>query len=680
MSATRTATLHCGVPRLGLALLLLGTLAVKATVLAQLAGHPLLQPHGDLDTAFYLDLARRVASGGLLAVPEPFFVSPLYVYLLAAVFRVGGSITGVLCLQILGGTASVGLIFATSRLWFGRRAAWAAAGLAALTGIFTFYEILILQAALDPFLVALSLYLVSRAAREDRPGLLAAAGVATGLLALNRPNALAYGAAVALAVAYGAWVRRTRTRTAAALVRALVFPAALSLVIAPNLARNYAASGEWIPISSHGGLNFFIGNHANADGIYTPVAGVSPSIAGQAREARRVAEQATGRALGAGEVSDYFYGRAWEWVTSQPGAAIRLFGRKLALLVNRVDIPLNHSYAYYRRDEPSPLRVLIVGAWLLVPLGLVGLFVGPRRPARGYLVWASFVPIYGLSVAAFFVTDRYRLPLLVPLCASGGHLLVWAWDRLRERRLAALGSVLSATALLFVLAAWPLGLDDGRGFEQTRQAAWLIEQGRYAEARAYVDRIAPAHSHAGVLHYQVGRAFAAVSRYDDATEQFQKALAIDRGQAAIALELGRTLVVVGRSAEAVPHLTAALDASHRAEVAAPWLVRALVASGDSRRAVELIAGLPDRVAAPRPETAIDLGTMALELGAPAEAERWLRLAVAFEPSRAEAHLNLAVAMAMIGRTEEARAHALEARRLDPGETRADELLKGLPRR
>jgi Flp pilus assembly protein TadD len=183
-----------------------------------------------------------------------------------------------------------------------------------------------------------------------------------------------------------------------------------------------------------------------------------------------------------------------------------------------------------------------------------------------------------------------------------------------------------------------------------------------------------------VLHYSVGRALATANRFGEAIGHFEKALTIDRGQAAIELELGQTLMVAGRAAEAVPHLTAALDAGHRAEIAAPWLVRALVASGQSSRAVELIAGLPEQVAAPGPETALDLGTMALELQAPAVAERWLRLAVAAEPSRAEAHLNLAVALAMLGRVEGARSHAMEARRLDPNEARAEALLRALDRR
>jgi len=203
----------------------------------------------------------------------------------------------------------------------------------------------------------------------------------------------------------------------------------------PNAARNYAVSGEAILISSHGGLNFFIGNNAEADGIYDRVPGITPSIAGQVRDATRVAETAEGRHLSASEVSAYFFQRAWAWIAANPGAALALFARKIALVLNKTNVPLNYSYAFYSRDETTLLRVLLVGPWMLMPLGLLGLLlVSVRREQPGFWVWASFIPIYGLSVAAFFVSDRYRMPLLVPLCATSAAALVWTLDRIREHK------------------------------------------------------------------------------------------------------------------------------------------------------------------------------------------------------------------------------------------------------
>lgn len=701
--------------------LLTATIVLKGTVLGQLHDHPLLQPHGALDTSYYLDLARTLAAGGPRALGEPLFVSPLYLYFLAAVFALGGGVLAAKVVQIGLGTAAVGLVYATARLWFGDRAALVAATLAMLTGLFTFYEVLILQAALDPFLVAVLLYAVSQAVARGRLRWIAAAGAAGGLLGLNRPNALVYAGLLPLLLAVHVWRRGSPGAVAAGggpegappRARAAGWAAAACLaglvpVLALNGLVNYLASGEVLLVASHGGLNFYIGNHENATGTYVPVPGIDASIAGQARDALRVAETATGRRLSHAEVSRYFYGQAWAWIARHPTDALRLFGRKLLILLNAVNVPLNYSYAYYSRDEPTLLRWLLAGPWLLIPLGLVGLLrSSPGRERAGWWVWAAFVPVYALAVAAFFVSDRYRMPMLIPLSVTAGAAMVNLLEQARARRFGSLAPRLVAVAGLAAVAHWNLGLDDGRGGEQTRQALWLIEQGRYQDARRYVARIASAHSHPGVLHFRVGRALASAGRFDEAIEHLQAALVIDR-QPAIHLELGQVLVTAQRSREAVAHLEAAMAAGYHREIAAPWLVRALVLSGERDRAAALLASLPDEVGRNRWESAVDLGTLALELGRAVEAERWLQLAVLqvpdraevqehlgvarllagrpqeavgplelacrLDPRRASAQLNLAVAYAAVGRLSEAQVRAREAARLDPQEPRARALL------
>ena len=81
-------------------------LVVKTIVLVQIGSHPLLQPLGELDSAWYVQLARSLATDGPLAGGEPFFVSPLYVYFLGAVFALGGSIETARVVQILLGSAA----------------------------------------------------------------------------------------------------------------------------------------------------------------------------------------------------------------------------------------------------------------------------------------------------------------------------------------------------------------------------------------------------------------------------------------------------------------------------------------------------------------------------------------------------------------------------------------------
>src|SRR5262249_54995481 len=149
-----------------------------------------------------------------------------------------------------------------------------------------------------------------------------AAGVAYGLQICNRPNVAIPAAGAALLLIAG---RRWR------IAAALVFGVAIALA-APTI-RNIAVSDYWSPLTaSHGGLNFYVGNNANADGTYRPVEGISPNMMGQQEDTRRVAEAATGRPLDDGAVSMFFYRLAWSWMRDHPAAAARLLAKKIGLM------------------------------------------------------------------------------------------------------------------------------------------------------------------------------------------------------------------------------------------------------------------------------------------------------------------------------------------------------------
>lgn len=685
---------------------------LKLAVLLQLQRHPLLQADAGLDTTTYVELAREVLRGNGALGPALYFVSPLYIYFLALILWVKDSLLWVRLAQIALGTVAVVLVFRMAENWHGRRAAWFAGALGAFTGLFTFHEVLLLQAALDPFLTALALYLFAAALRDPedahRTVPAALAGLAFGVQALNRPNVLLAAAGLAVILLL---TRRWRT--------ALLLSAGAVLALVPLMARNYAVARDLAPVSSHGGLSFFIGNNPQADGTYHMVDGITPSIVGQRDDARQLAEQAVGRALDDSEVSAHFYGLAWKWILSEPARAARLFGRKLAYVFNAAHPSHDYSYPYYVRDEHNLLRYLPVGAWLLVPLGLLGVWLGsaadaPRRHA--FWIWASFIPLYAVSVAAFFVSSRSRLPLLIPLCVTAGGALdalagrgssrvskpaTSSYDHARpEGRASVLAIVL---AILAVFANWRFELDEGRAEERTRMAMWLIGQERYDEAEARVADVERGHPQPSVLHFRVGRALLSRRQADAAVRHLERARALDAGQPEIDFVLGQALLEARRPKDAIPPLRRALEAGVRSDLAGFDLARAHAASGDRASAVRVLQTV-------RPAKVDDgqswraLGELALELQAPRLAEAFLRQAVRVEPASAEgheqlglavalsgryqeavssfeeavrldardasAHLNLAVAYAEIGRAADARPHAQEALRLDPSYEKA----------
>jgi len=700
--------------------------AVKLAVLFSLGQHPLLLPAGDLDGAYYYHLAGRVAAGDVWLLdaasffgqpPPAFFLSPLYVYVLAAGLTIGqGSIETARFLQILLGTAGVGLMALTARRWFGSAAGWWTGLVAAGFGLFTFYEILILQASLDPFLSALDLYLITRAAQaagaegdgaRRAVAWWAGAGAALGLHALNRPNMIVVAAGVAVLVV-AAGVLRARRTAFRPIAHAAVLLAAAALAIAPATVRNYRATGHFVPISSHGGLNLLIGNGPEADGTFVSVLGIDPSIRGQWLDSPRVVREALGRDVAELEVSAYFRDRAFDWMRDHPGAALRLLATKAWYAVSAGFLTLNHSYPFFARDLAGPLGWLVVGPALIVPLGCVGLVVArPRR--AGYGIWVAYVPLAMLSVVVFFVAARYRLPFQVACCIGAGAAVAWAAERVRARDWTGVAWFGAAVGLAAVPVLWPTGLNDGRGEEQARMGRHEIQSDRLAEGEAWIARAIERHAFPGVVHLRAGQIYELRGLQGPAIGHYRKALAIDADQLAVRFALGRALYQDRRFEEAVAELERARS-GRQADAATRILVLALSRLGrtadanaavraldparwDAETAREFAVSLADvgRVdlsatawqrAAETTNDARDYERLGLTwalLGRHPDAVAAFSQAVARDPKSATIRLNYAVAFASVGRLADARREAENALKLNPGYERAREFIRSISR-
>src|SRR5437764_880657 len=174
----------------------------------------------------------------------------------------------------------------------------------------------------------------SLAAARGRPGTWRwlGAGALLGVLALLRENAL-------LLVPFLlplAWAREGNA--AAFLRRGGALAAGLVLVLLPVALRNgviEGGGGSFLPTTSQGGVNFYIGNNPQADGTYQPIVPGKQIPALERREPVRIAEQAAGRRLTAGEVSRYWLGRSLAWARQEPGAFLRLPVRQLGMFWSR---------------------------------------------------------------------------------------------------------------------------------------------------------------------------------------------------------------------------------------------------------------------------------------------------------------------------------------------------------
>jgi Flp pilus assembly protein TadD len=697
------------------AAILAAAAAVKIAAIAQLADHPLLQPAGGLDSEWYVALAQRVAAGDWTLADAfrggAFPVSPLYVYVLGLVFGLsGGSLLAARVVQAALGVVAVACAMRGARDWFGDAAGLVTGALLAGAGVITFHEIVLLQSALDPVLIAALALVGGRAIQGDWWAAWAGTGLLSALFSLNRPNALI----VAAGIGVGLVVRLLRHRERRPALALVAFAAALAAGLAPAALRNLAVSGHLTLVSSHGGLNFYIGNRAGADGTYQAPPGITPSIAGQAHDARVVAEAALGRPLADPEVSAYFTGLGLAWMRQHPADAAGLFARKLWLVGHRVELPLNYSYAYYARDEATVLRWLPVGAWCLVPLGVAGLAARPRAGVgrRAYVAWAGLMPLYAISVALFFVAGRYRLPLLVPLAMTAGGALTALVAATRGRRWIEAAVPAAAGGLASVLTLWPLALDDGRLEERVAMASALAGTGRVDEAVARAAAVAREHPEPGTVHYRVALALQAHGDLAAAEAEVRRALHIDPQQPEAHATLGQLLARAGRTGEARHHMLRATTGGAAAVGAARWILDDAIGGPETSSAVFAVAEVA-RIAAvdagtlrelgqhllearrgdlaepyylaldarfPRQAAIVEaLGVALLERGRAGRAARTLERAVSLDASRPSSHLHLAIAYVQIDHHAEALAAARRALVLRPDYPQARGVIEALGR-
>ena len=386
---------------------------------------------------------------------------------------------------------------------------------------------------------------------------------------------------------------------------------------------------------------------------------------------------------------------------------------KLRFTLHAQHVALPHCYPFYAETSGTSLRFLFVGPWLLLPLGLTGLAVAAptRRSSRGPSRGSPSFPLYALAVAVFFVAERYRLPLLVPLCIGAGAVIAWAGDVWRSggrMRLLAPGV---AVALLMAAVNWPTVLKDGRWEEGLRLAQHYVIAGDFAQADEWMRRAEAWEPRPGATKYGVAAQLALSGQHERALPYLQQALAAEGGgRPETHYAVGQALLRTGRAEEAIPHLRRGLDAGIELPGGGYDLAAALQEAGEFEAAASVLR----RIHPPDAEGADGLsrfGRLALQVQAANVAEPLFRRAAALKPDDpaireqlgqsllilrryedAAAELSVAVRLGSadaellsrlafcelkLGRLDQARQHTAEALRLDPRHTLSLQLSREL---
>lgn len=414
-----------------------------------------------LDTATYDGWARALAFGGD-AGPTTLMQAPLYPWLLSLIYRIfGPSLAAVRITQALLGTGTCGLVMLCARWLFGRSAAVAAGVMTALYAPLIFYEGILVPATLAVFLNVLFVAVLAGGALSPRWPRILASGVILGAACLANPVTILIlpFAVIHLAVGMGplseaAGTERApaRSRGAPALFirRSLALAAGVILALAPVTIRNAVSTGEFIPLTTGGGINFYIGNNPDANGFYSVPSYRGTSLGAtpeeQWRNMQELASEASGRMLSQSEASRFWLRTGFDYLRRAPRRAAGLLWDKFNFFWNGYE-RANVENFYFQRRFPGVLHLPLLTFGVLAPLGLLGMFLTRSRGRRLWLLYGG-VLTYLLGALIFYVLARYRLPAVPFLAVYAGAALVELFDLARGRRVAELVLVLAAGAVL----------------------------------------------------------------------------------------------------------------------------------------------------------------------------------------------------------------------------------------
>lgn len=515
--------------------------------------------HPTLDAKYYDLLAKKVARGQILQ-DRAFFMGPLYPYSLGLVYFLFGEDYLVPRInQMLLGIACLVLIYIVGRSLFSAGVGLTAAGLYALYKPALFYEQTLLSETPMALSCLLFLFIVIKA--EERSGLFLwfISGFALAILALFRGNVLLFAPVLLL------WIMGCEHRKTSHIFNKKtggkmgILMAGLILGLFPATLHNYLAERSFVFVTSNAGFNMYIGNQENSQGLFF----LPPRVdMDQDPSGRRIAERDTGRSpLKSSEVSRYWSSKAYAQIKKKPFSFMKLCFLKFYYFWGTVEIPQIYSMRMFRRFMPV-LKWPLAGFFLIGPLCLIGLICALSSPDRRKIVFILFIGTYILSLLPFFMTARYRIPVIPVLCLFAADAILKILVSIRKKQWKRFCGFFAGGALLIIMLNDSflfsgkeeavqfhnaLGLvykSKGRieDAEKEYQASILAKPGSYAyanlatlyydqrdhnKATLYYEKALSLEPDNARIHFNLAQNHLAKKEFDKAREQFEKANALD---------------------------------------------------------------------------------------------------------------------------------------------------------
>jgi tetratricopeptide (TPR) repeat protein len=237
---------------------------------------------------------------------------------------------------------------------------------------------------------------------------------------------------------------------------------------------------------SGGQVLYTANNPANTTGDLASVPFVRPNPIFERLDFHRQAEAVAGRRMMPSEVSAYWRQQSLEFMAHYPGTFAHMLGHRLLRFWNALEMPDNHSIEIWKRFS-WVLRLPLPGYWLIAPFALVGLALMASRRRHLATLYGTLL-LYSLSLLPFWISSRYRLPIVGVLILFAAAAMVEIHRRMREGSSQAGTAPAVGLVLACALVWWPVAPPNLPELE--RNLAYGYEQtGKYEDAIAIYERL-----------------------------------------------------------------------------------------------------------------------------------------------------------------------------------------------
>jgi len=522
-----------------------------------------------IDALSHYLFAQRMAAGDWLVKGVVAPRVPLYVYFLAAIFKIFGTgFTAPRVIQMLLGAFNCVLVYLLGKRVFSRSIGIIAAFIMSVYGVFIYFDAELLNVTLSIFFELVFIIAVLRTMEKPRTWKWFACGALFGIALQTSANVILFFPLLLI------WIYKFNNKAADKLKKKLlpivsVFLGTL-LTLMPFALRNYFEGGEFMLLSSTAGINLYIGNNPYADGKTALAPSRDYSYSGWLDNvwvsSIKSAERTSGRDMRPSEISDFWMKRALNFIFTYPGRWFNLLVRKFYYFFNAYEIPENQSI-YFFRVWSTLLQILVFSnSFFSFPFGIVcppallGIAVSLKRE-KSVILMNLFILSQLALMMIFFVVSRYRTAVLPYLFVFAGYAIVWIFKLLSQKRI---GMFFFSSFIL--VAMFGFVNSNFFGVKQDDKSLWFLKLGTALHYKGELNRALKSLKQAQKISpenvdaiYNIGVIYLEKGENDKAIEKFNESLKLDPNDSAAYANIGIALSKQGKFEQAIQYYQKSLE-------------------------------------------------------------------------------------------------------------------------